>query len=200
MTLSLVSGATQVALVLPRRSPLQRLAGLPGVIGVFSPADGAALAELVRVGPLVVLVDDVHTMTDTSVDPVLTEVLRADDGSRAVVAAGGSDELGVMFRGLSMAVRASRCGLLLQPGAADGDLLGVRVPRMTSTRVPGRGLLVVGGQITPVQTAIGAVDASPAVVTPSSDTGPPESAGVMRPPGRETPGEIGREALRLTRF
>ncbi len=213
ITLSLTSGGARVALVLPRRSPLQRLAGLSGVVGIFSPADGAALADVVAAGPLVVVVDDVHTMTDTPVDPVLTEVLRADDGTRAVVAAGGSDELGVTFRGLSMSVRASRCGLLLQPGAADGDLLGVRVPRMTSNRVPGRGLLVVGGQITPIQTAIGEPDevgppavgepgepSPPSVGEPFSGHGPPASTGVMRPAGSEATGQIGREALRLTRL
>jgi S-DNA-T family DNA segregation ATPase FtsK/SpoIIIE len=206
VALSLISGGTRVALVLPRRSPLQSLAGFPGVVGVFSPADGEALRDAVAHRPLVVLVDDVHTMTDSAIEPVLTDLLRSDDGTRAVVAAGGSDELGVTFRGLSMAVRAARSGLLLQPGAADGDLLGVRIPRMTSTRVPGRGLLVVGGQITPVQTAICESDglAARPEAPMSGALGRPtiraESPGVMRPPGRKATGEIGREALRLARF
>jgi S-DNA-T family DNA segregation ATPase FtsK/SpoIIIE len=179
---SLADAGTPVALVLPRRSPLRSLADRPGVVGVFGPGEDDALREVVGASPLVVLVDDVHTMTDAPISDVLVDVLRADDGDRAVVAAGGSDELGSIFRGLPMAVRASRTGLLLQPSGPDGDLLGVRIPRTGNSRVPGRGLLVVGGESTPVQAAITTA-----------------STGVARP-RREAAGEIGREALGLARL
>jgi S-DNA-T family DNA segregation ATPase FtsK/SpoIIIE len=185
MALSLASAGTRVALVLPRRSPLQSLQQHAGVVGIFGPEDAAALEDVLDTGPIVVLVDDVHTMTDAPVGEVLTATLHADDGQRAVVVSGGSDELGMAFRGLSMAVRASRAGLLLQPAAADGDLLSVRIPRMTSNPLPGRGLLVIGGEITPVQTAMGE---------------PATSAGVVRPAGCQATGEIGREAVRLARL
>jgi S-DNA-T family DNA segregation ATPase FtsK/SpoIIIE len=184
MALSLAADGARVALVLPRRSPLRALTGRPGIVGVFSPADDEALRDVVDGGSAVVLIDDVHTMIDAPIGAVLTEVLQADDGQRAVIGAGGSDELGLAFRGLPMAIRASRSGLLLQPSATDGDLLGVRIPRMASSQLPGRGLLVVGGQIVPVQAAIGEL----------------ESAGVVRPRRREATGEIGGEALRLARL
>lgn len=182
IAVSLTGAGTPVVVVVPRRSPLRSLADRPGVIGVFDPADDDGLREAVAAGPLVVVVDDVHTMTDAPVTDVLVDLLRADDGERAVVAAGGSDELGSIFRGVPYEIRTSRTGLLLQPSGPDGELLGVRIPRMSSSRVPGRGLLVVGGECTPVQAAT-----------------TNESTGVVRP-GHDASGEIGREPLGLARL
>jgi S-DNA-T family DNA segregation ATPase FtsK/SpoIIIE len=205
MALSLASAGTRVALVLPRRSPLQSLQQHAGVVGIFGPDDAAALEDVLDTGPVVVLVDDVHTMTDAPVGEVLTAALHADNGQRAVVVSGGSDELGMAFRGLPMAIRASRAGLLLKPAAADGDLLGVRIPRMTSSPLPGRGLLVIGGEITPVQTAIGEpaagmpTDSEPTIREPAGGESA-TSAGVVRSAGRQATGEIGREAVRLARL
>ena len=53
-------------------------------------------------------------------------------------------------------VRQSRSGLLLQPDlAADGDLLGVRLPRRVPVAmVPGRGFMVENGTATLVQSAL----------------------------------------------
>jgi len=196
VAMSLLATGTRIALVLPRRSPLRWLQQQPGVVGVFGPGDGEAVRDAAAASPLVVLVDDVHTMTDAPIGDVLTEILAADDGRRAVVASGGSDELSITFRGLPMAVRASRAGLLLQPRGPDGDLLGARIPRMTSSRLPGRGLLVLGGEITPVQTAL----TNPGIGPTPATTDAGGSAGVVRPPRRQASGQIGGEALRLARL
>ncbi|PZS02300.1 MAG: hypothetical protein DLM56_12360 [Pseudonocardiales bacterium] len=152
---SLVGAGTAVVLVVARRSSLRSLHDRPGVLAVLGPDDADALADLAAFGPVVVLVDDVEAMTDAPVGGPLVDLLRADDGERAVVAAGRADDLGMTFRGILPAVRASRAGVLLQPRAADGDLLGVRLPRTAPDPLPGRGLLVVAGTVTPVQVAVG---------------------------------------------
>lgn len=178
---------TPVALVAPRRSPLHGLAGRLGVAGVFGSHDAERLDAAIRAEPVAILVDDVHTMTDAPVGDVLGEVLCTDDGRRAVIAAGRNDELGVIFRGPSVAVRRSRSGLLLQPGPGDGDLLGVRLPRMSSSTVPGRGVLIVAGEATPVQVAL-------------SDPPPDQGlAGVAGAGTIQPAGEVGREPLALVR-
>jgi S-DNA-T family DNA segregation ATPase FtsK/SpoIIIE len=46
------------------------------------------------------------------------------------------------FSGLAVVIRRRRTGLLLQPGPADGELLGVRTGGQRMAPVPGRGLLV----------------------------------------------------------
>ncbi len=150
---SLLARDVQVAVVAPRRSPLRALAGLPGVRGVFGPGDAGPLGDALEDGPVVAVVDDVALLTDTAAGDVLTDLVKSDDGGRAVIAAGRNDELAVLFRGPSVAVRASRCGLLLAPRPPDGDLLGTRLPRGTGPPIPGRGFLVVGGRSSAVQVA-----------------------------------------------
>ena len=159
MATSLAGRGVEVAVVAPRRSPLHALAGLPGVRGVFGPGDAGPLSDAVGSGPVVAVVDDVEALTDTAAGDVLTDLVKSDDGARAVIAAGRSDELPMLFRGPSVAVRASRCGLLLAPGPPDGDLLGTRIPRGAGPLIPGRGLLVVGGRSGAVQVACTALPA-----------------------------------------
>jgi S-DNA-T family DNA segregation ATPase FtsK/SpoIIIE len=73
-----------------------------------------------------------------------------------VLVSGTVDDLAARFRGFAVEARRHRCGLLLGAhGPAAGDLLGVRLPRNVAGP-PGRGLLVVHGQCTPVQ--VGSVD------------------------------------------
>jgi S-DNA-T family DNA segregation ATPase FtsK/SpoIIIE len=60
----------------------------------------------------------------------------------AIVAVARTAEALVSFRGPVSRLRSSRTGLLLQPGAFDGELLGVTTDRRLSLALPGRGLLV----------------------------------------------------------
>ena len=106
----------------------------------------------------VVLADDAETLHDTPVEAPLLDLLRADArsgplGASALVLAGSTTELAGRFRGVTVEARRSRTGVLLSPASAvDGDLFGIRVPP-GGRRIPGRGLLVVRGRVTPVQVA-----------------------------------------------
>ncbi len=157
MARSLLAQGTPIAVVAARRSPLRALAGTPGVRGVFGPGDAGPLGEALEAGPVVAVVDDIALLTDTAAGDVVTDVLKSDDGVRAVIAAGRNDEVAMLFRGPAVTVRADRCGLLLSPGPTDGDLLGVRLPRGVGPAPPGRGVLVVGGRVSAVQVAAGGV-------------------------------------------
>jgi len=144
-----------VVLVAPARSPLESLVdgGMdpPAVLG---PGDGRALSAALAKPPGVVLVDDVTAFTDSAVDQILVDLMRAGGDGHVVVAAGRNDELAATFRGAAAEVRRSRAGLLLCPNWTDGELLGVRLPRGDPETAPGRGVLVSGGRQTPVQVAV----------------------------------------------
>jgi S-DNA-T family DNA segregation ATPase FtsK/SpoIIIE len=100
------------------------------------------------------VVDDAELLLDSPVDVLLGAHLTATGDSRtAIVAAGEVDRLLATFRGFTLPLRRARCGVLLCPtGPLDGDLLGLRLPRITAAR-PGRGYLVQRGRATPVQLA-----------------------------------------------
>jgi S-DNA-T family DNA segregation ATPase FtsK/SpoIIIE len=153
MATSLLAQGTPIAIVAARRSPMRALAGTPGVRGVFGPGDAGPLAEAIEAGPVVTVVDDIALLTDTAAGDVVTDVLKSDDGMRAVIASGRNDEVAMLFRGPAVTVRAGRCGLLLSPSPTDGDLLGVRLPRGVGPAPPGRGVLVVGGRVSAIQVA-----------------------------------------------
>jgi S-DNA-T family DNA segregation ATPase FtsK/SpoIIIE len=87
-----------------------------------------------------VLIDDAEQFNDTASGSFLTEL--ATSHRAAVIAAARSEDLAMSFRGPAVAVRRRRTGLLLQPGPADGDLLGIRVGPHRMPAPPGRGLLV----------------------------------------------------------
>jgi S-DNA-T family DNA segregation ATPase FtsK/SpoIIIE len=100
---------------------------------------------------VLLLVDDVE-----AVDPdgrVLPDVLARPD--LVVVAAGRADTLRGLYSHWTRTVRQSRAGLLLQPDIdLDGDLLGVRLPRRTTTAIgPGRGYLCADGEVDLLQVA-----------------------------------------------
>jgi S-DNA-T family DNA segregation ATPase FtsK/SpoIIIE len=157
MARSLTGRGISVVLVTPRRSPLRELA-LPGMLGVVGADDEADLLGklLDGVGRYVVLVDDAELLLDTPLDDRLGRVVRAArDADQAVVAAGTTGDLASQYRGFVVDVRRSRSGLLLSPQSqGDGDLLGVRLPRNMIPGPLGRGLLVLGGAVTPVQAAL----------------------------------------------
>jgi DNA segregation ATPase FtsK/SpoIIIE, S-DNA-T family len=109
--------------------------------------DLAALASLA--GPAVVVVDDAERVDD---GPGHLAALAARHDVHLLVA-GRADAL----RGhhWTQAVRRQRIGLLLCPGADDGDLLGVILPRRRWTAwVPGRAELVQGGRAELVQLGV----------------------------------------------
>lgn len=150
----LLDACTPIVVVTGRRSPLKALAGRPGVRGVFGPQDAAGVRMATNHSAVVVLVDDLEALTDAPVADVLCEMVCADEEGRTVVGAGRSEDLASAFRGLGVELRRTRVGLLLCPGPLDGELLGVRLPRGLTERLPGRGVLVEHGQITRLQVAL----------------------------------------------
>jgi S-DNA-T family DNA segregation ATPase FtsK/SpoIIIE len=121
----------------PRHSPLATWATRRGlaVLGPDSPViDGTTSAAQL------VLIDDAEQFNDTPSGNALTELVT--NHPAAVVATARSDDLAASFRGPAVAVRRRRTGLLLQPSAADGELLGIRTGPCPMPPPPGRGLLV----------------------------------------------------------
>jgi S-DNA-T family DNA segregation ATPase FtsK/SpoIIIE len=119
-----------------------------------------------------VLVDDVEAFADTELGEVFTRLVRDGPAGPAVCAAGRSDALAGTFRGLGAELRRVRCGVLLQPGAGDGELFSARLPRVRAAPIPGRGLLfpdpawALPGTPMPIQLA----------VSPCADTCGPSAA------------------------
>jgi S-DNA-T family DNA segregation ATPase FtsK/SpoIIIE len=123
----------------PPRSPLAVWAvrhGLAVLTPDGPPPDGSRDAFA---GQLV-LIDDAEQFSDTASGSHLTELATHHPG--AVVAAARTEEMMTSFRGPAVTVRRRRTGLLLQPGPADGELLGIRTSGQRLPPVPGRGLLV----------------------------------------------------------
>ena len=94
------------------------------------------------------LVDDADTLRSARCAELLRELARGVPGPRrALVVAGSTDDLLAGFTGWPAEVRRARRGLLLSPqGPADGDLIGVRLPRSAvgGPVTPGRGVLHLG--------------------------------------------------------
>ncbi len=122
----------------PLRSPLADWAGRHG-LAVLTP-DGPSGSQSCDFPGQLVVIDDAEQFTDTESGIRLTELVTNHPG--AMVAAARTEELMSSFRGPAVAVRRSRTGLLLQPGPADGELLGVRTGGRRMPPVPGRGLLI----------------------------------------------------------
>ena len=98
---------------------------------------------------LLVVVDDLHEFVDTGVDTALSELLRTvRSRGLMVVASATADAARRAYSGALREIRASKAGLLLQPDPdVDGDLAGVRLPRVaTAVWPPGRAYLVSGGE------------------------------------------------------
>jgi S-DNA-T family DNA segregation ATPase FtsK/SpoIIIE len=152
---SLLGTGAGLAVVSARPGPLDDLRARPGVTCWAGPADAEALIAARQHDPgLSVLVDDADTLLDTPVEPVLREIGRlAERDGGLLVCAAKAATLATQYRGVAVEVARQQTGLLLCPqGPAEGDLLGVQVPRWRE-RVAGRGLLVRRGSAIELQVA-----------------------------------------------
>jgi S-DNA-T family DNA segregation ATPase FtsK/SpoIIIE len=110
----------------------------------------------------VVLVDDADQLVESEVDTLLTTMAAQPEDGWGVLASGSTDEFAATYRGLSMTLRRSRCGVLLCPRRpGDGELFGIRVSRGLPSRT-GSGLLAIRGEVLPIQIALTAPAAVPA--------------------------------------
>ncbi len=151
MSLTLLRAGTEVAVIAPRPSPLRDLAGRPGVRAVCTDTELSreVFEELVAGhGRLVLVIDDAELHKDTAVSAQLKAYVRgAGDAGRGLIVAGTTNDLASGFAGWHAEARKGRAGAVLSPQAmADGDLVGVRLPRSAiSDQVrPGRALLHLG--------------------------------------------------------
>ncbi|WP_448615713.1 FtsK/SpoIIIE domain-containing protein [Modestobacter sp. URMC 112] len=101
--------------------------------------------------PSVVVADNVTALPDAMADAVAS--LAGPGRELLVLASGGAPDLAGAFRGPTVTLRRSRTALLLRPTAADGQLLGIRLPRTPLPPRPGSGWLVTGGSARRVQVA-----------------------------------------------
>jgi S-DNA-T family DNA segregation ATPase FtsK/SpoIIIE len=127
----------RLVVLAPPRSPLSRVVAGFGATLTDGPHGIAAVA-----GHTVVLIDDCEHIADTPAERLVLDRLRARPDETSVVAAMSPDQLAAAFRGLAAQLRRVGCGLLLQPAAGDGELLGVTLPRQQRPELPGRGVLV----------------------------------------------------------
>ena len=118
--------------------------------------EAARLGVLCRDQPdLVVCVDDADQLLDTPAEAVLRAFRGTLDRTMgAIICAANSVALASQFRGVAVEVSRHQTGLLLSPRTvADGDLLGIRVPRGTASHHPGRGFFACHGEAVEVQVA-----------------------------------------------
>lgn len=139
--------------VCDERSPLYPLEALDAV------GSASQMATVLRAAPnddrpWFLLVDDAPRVAD--VDGLLSKAVRSGRPGLHVIAAGRSDDVRAGYGHWSRQVRQSRCGVLLNPNlVADGDLLGVRLPRrLHLPLMAGRGFVVVAGEPTLAQIAL----------------------------------------------
>lgn len=160
----LAVGADRLSVIAPRPSPLRSLRDHPGVEQVLEDATRAREFERSLLGhdhPRVVLVDDADALLDSAVGDVLDRFTAAEGRpGDALIVTGGTEALATSYRRWLVAMRRGRAGLLLGAGTAlDGELVGARLPGGTARTSrgrppPGRGMLVIRGQLTPVQVVI----------------------------------------------
>ncbi len=149
---SLVRSGSRVAVFAPRPSPLRDLAGTEGVVEVVTDAQHpeAGWQELLDSAgelPLAIVIDDGETLRDTPGGEQFRTILKGLAPQRGLVLGGNADGLCAGLSGWQVEAKKSRQGLLLSPqSSADGDLLGVRLPRsiIGGPISPGRGILHLG--------------------------------------------------------
>ncbi len=103
----------------------------------------------------VLLIDDVENVTATD---ELVRILGRRDGQVHLVAAGRVDLLRTSYGHWTGEFKQQRRGVLLWPDVLDGDVVGVDLPSGSATpALPGRGVLVQGGEVSEIQLAHAAV-------------------------------------------
>jgi S-DNA-T family DNA segregation ATPase FtsK/SpoIIIE len=132
--LTVLEQSAQSAVVASARSPL-----LPAAREMNHPVVSTA-DDLPGTG--VLLVDDVHLVTDTALGDAIAAWVDAGVTGRAVVAAGRADVVALGYRGLIGRLRAQSCGILLRPRASDATILGIELTRTRTVLPAGRGFLV----------------------------------------------------------
>jgi len=154
----LLSQGTPVLAVTPRRSPLRRLDGRDGVIGVL---DGDTTPDQITEAVaaknrFVVLVDDAELLFNGPLSAPLEKILASGrDGEHGLIIAGMTGDLTRAYSGFIKETVKSRCGVLVTVESPnDGDLFGVRLPRNASQGQIGRGLMIRPGTLAPVQLAL----------------------------------------------
>ena len=128
----------QVLVSAPNRSPLAPFADR-NELARLDP-DAAALPDRAT-EPTLIVIDDLDTLIDTPAEASLLRALATRDDI-ALFAALRTEDLAVSFRGLGAELRRARVLVLLQPGPADGELIGLRGRQIRSTTVAGRGLVL----------------------------------------------------------
>ncbi|WP_431842339.1 FtsK/SpoIIIE domain-containing protein [Calidifontibacter indicus] len=123
--------------------------------GLFRAGSTAETAAWLAANPAgVVLVDDASGLLDTDLEDLLVDfAARASTSGAVVFAAGDPGDLAATYRGLVGELRRRGTGLLLTPNRTDGELFGVRCPKLDRPR-PGNGYLVQRGELTEVQVAL----------------------------------------------
>lgn len=141
-----------ITAIATRRSPLRDLPEVDRLVtsgAEIAPALAEALADP---APQLVLVDDADTVDDA--EGALGGLLARRRPDVHVVAAGRADALRSAYGHWSREVRRCRLGLALKPEPDDGDLWQVAFPRRApAIGLPGRGYLVVDGQVELFQAA-----------------------------------------------
>jgi S-DNA-T family DNA segregation ATPase FtsK/SpoIIIE len=143
-------GAAVLRIGRPGREPADEI---PGAAWVGATDQDGTAAWLDELGdrPGVVIADDVGAPVEA---PALTQLITPRPHGRvALIAAADAGQLSAHYQGPVAALRRSRTGLLLCPGAGDADPLGVRLPRTPLPHRPGSGWLVSGAALQRVQVA-----------------------------------------------
>jgi S-DNA-T family DNA segregation ATPase FtsK/SpoIIIE len=143
---------------------LRELAGRAGVLDIVTDAAAPLSvweAALEKSGdePVVILLDDGEALKDTPAAELFRGIIkRTGRDGQALVLGGNADGICTGLSGWQVEAKKARQGVLLSPqGTADGDLIGIRLPRsgVGSAIQPGRGLLHLGdGRLLTVATPV----------------------------------------------
>jgi S-DNA-T family DNA segregation ATPase FtsK/SpoIIIE len=152
---------TEFVLFGQRRSPLTSLMPWAATAHGADEIEELAMRLGQRLGDaagrsIVVVIESIGELLDTGADMPLQDLLRAcRDHGVFVIAEGETSGLTGSWP-LLHAVKAFRCGIVLQPDQMDGEtLFKTPFPRTARPEFPpGRGLMVQGGRVTKVQVAL----------------------------------------------
>jgi S-DNA-T family DNA segregation ATPase FtsK/SpoIIIE len=154
----------------PRPSPLRSVGTGARVLRVAVGPDDIAEAVAwmdAEPAPIVLVADDCEALPQEA-SPSLSRVLRrARETGVHGLFAGRPADLCRLYEDWVRFLRSQRSGILLAPDAADADLFDLRLPAFPVPRLPGRGYLVAGHDLVPLQVAL-AASGPPRPAVPSS--------------------------------